>query len=438
MLKIFIPKENNSQVRYVFNCLMTEFLGLKTVISVKSNITNFRVVSNGRSLDIVNTCQIYGSNRKIDTKSIDVQNGTISIGNNSFDIVSLFGVPELIEDKGTFVLNSDVVASTFFMLSRWEEHCSETVDNHGRFYAKESLAYKNKFLERPIVNEYVEMIWAILQKMGCKQKRKERTYSLMPTHDVDKPYMFNGLVRSIRYIAGSLKRGRLKELARYTNHLFAGTDPFDTYDMMMDYSERENTKSHFFFLQEGRAKADENHKIDSPKIRKLIRHIKDRGHLIGFHPSYNAYKNESLFRTEKQNIERITKVEVTTGRHHFLRWDTSTTPQIWQKNNMSWDSTLGYADHAGFRCGVCYPFPLYDLVNNRQLDVFERPLIAMEWSLIHYQGLTIDESEIYIEKLKSQVKKYNGEFVFLYHNSAFFISEYYGISDRLLNSFYKH
>jgi hypothetical protein len=50
--------------------------------------------------------------------------------------------------------------------------------------------------------------------------------------------------------------------------------------------------------------------------------------------------------------------------------------------------------------------------------------------------LSIDQVEAKIVVLKNQVKKYNGEFVFLYHNSAFYTNEYHGVSDRLLNSFY--
>ncbi len=56
---------------------------------------------------------------------------------------------------------------------------------------------------------------------------------------------------------------------------------------------------------------------------------------------------------------------------------------------MSYDSTLGYADHAGFRCGTCFEYPAFDPVADKQLNLRIRPLIAMECSVTadRYMGL---------------------------------------------------
>jgi hypothetical protein len=43
----------------------------------------------------------------------------------------------------------------------------------------------------------------------------------------------------------------------------------------------------------------------------------------------------------------------------------------------------------------------------------------MEGSLITYQNATCLEAIEKAKRLKNEVKKYNGEFVFLWHNSAF-------------------
>ena len=68
----------------------------------------------------------------------------------------------------------DIFASSFFMLTRWEEYVNKIRDMHNRFPAYASLACKNNFLDRPIVNEYVEMLWNMLKFLGCKQEKKKR------------------------------------------------------------------------------------------------------------------------------------------------------------------------------------------------------------------------------------------------------------------------
>jgi hypothetical protein len=36
---------------------------------------------------------------------------------------------------------------------------------------------------------------------------------------------------------------------------------------------------------------------------------------------------------------------------------------------IDYGSTLSYADHAGFRCGVCYEYPAFDIKKRKQLKL---------------------------------------------------------------------
>ena len=58
----------------------------------------------------------------------------------------------------------DPFAASFFMISRYEEYLPHIKDIHGRFEAKESLAFKNNFLEKPIVDIWINLIKKELEK----------------------------------------------------------------------------------------------------------------------------------------------------------------------------------------------------------------------------------------------------------------------------------
>jgi hypothetical protein len=108
------------------------------------------------------------------------------------------------------------------------------------------------------------------------------------------------------------------------------------------------------------------------------------------------------------------------GRQHFLRFEAPTTWQIWEDNNMKWDSTLSYADREGFRCGVCYEFPVFNFLTRKELNLYEKPLIVMEGSFTTYQKHISKQDMIdKIVNLQNKVRKYNGTFVILWHNSSF-------------------
>ena len=47
-------------------------------------------------------------------------------------------------------------------------------------------------------------------------------------------------------------------------------------------------------------------------------------------------------------------------RQHYLRWRAPTTWQNWEDAGLDYDSTVGYADHVGFRAGTCYEYPIFN------------------------------------------------------------------------------
>ena len=87
---------------------------------------------------------------------------------------------------------------------------------------------------------------------------------------------------------------------------------------------------------------------------------------------------------------------------------------------MEWDTTLSYADHEGFRCGTFWEYPVFNFITRKQLSLREKPLIVLEGSLFTYQPELTDQD--FINKtigLINKCKKYNGSFVYLWHNSSF-------------------
>ena len=65
------------------------------------------------------------------------------------------------ESDNLIETNIDIIASSFFMVSRYEEVVINSRDQYDRFPASASLAYKEGFLNRPIVNEYIELLWSL-------------------------------------------------------------------------------------------------------------------------------------------------------------------------------------------------------------------------------------------------------------------------------------
>ena len=143
-----------------------------------------------------------------------------------------------------------------------------------------------------------------------------------------------------------------------------------------------------------------------------------------FHPSYNTYNNAKLWSKEKEGLEKIINQKVTRGRQHYLRFDTTKTWPIWNNNDMIEDSSIGYSDNVGFRSGTCYKYHPFNFITKKKLNIVESPLILMEGALINGLKVTPEEFLLISNQLKEEIKKYNGVYTILWHNSSFFIDDY--------------
>jgi len=397
MIKITIPNNNIYERKYIINILFYEFLGLNYIIDIGSRDYEI-LLSNKTKLIIEDT---FFNKYSKDLEYLKYEN-----------------IPNSIDEL-------DIFSLSFFMLTRWEEYVNKTRDNHNRFPLKESLAYKEGFLDRPIVNEKLEILKAKLLKLDNSLEFKYREYKLILTHDVDHIYKWDTPKKVLRHLLGDiiLRKSFKSFLSTLINYIKVKIgkkrDPFDTFDYLMDISDRIGIKSYFFFMAKGTSKYDNNYKSSHISILELSNKIKNRKHHIGIHSSYNSYIDKKQLKLEKLELEKNLDTTIKFGRGHYLRFDLPTTWEIWENNNMSWDSSLCYADREGFRCGVCYEYSTFNILAREQLTLKEKPLIVMEESVTRRDNISALEMENIILDLINKVKKYRGEFVFLWHNSSF-------------------
>jgi hypothetical protein len=167
----------------------------------------------------------------------------------------------------------------------------------------------------------------------------------------------------------------------------------------------------------------------------LIQKIAQRGHVVGFHPSYEAFERPELFEKELASLRAVSPVPVTTGRQHYLRFAAPHTWQVWEDAGMTLDSSLGYPEAEGFRCGICRDYPVFNFLTRKMLHLREKPLIAMDVTLALYRQYAPAEGFEKLQNLRSQVDRHGGEFVLLWHNSSwntYFWADWQEVFNQLL------
>lgn len=345
--------------------------------------------------------------------------------------------PLVTEIVGGYRIGYDMLALAVWMLTRQEEIGSNFSDDHDRFPATESHAYRHGYLERPVVDEWFSVLRCLIQRVWPTLQLKELFFAQAVSHDVDEPSFaaFATPTRLLRRMLGDAvgrrKLHSLIDLPRIrleSRQRISPRDPLNTFDWLMAGSERRGLKSAFYFIC-GRTDParDGLYEVEHPAIRELLRRIHARGHEIGLHPSYGTFRSPELIAGEAARLRRVCAEEgieqaAWGGRMHYLRWENPTTLYGWERAGMAYDSTLGYADQPGFRCGTCFEYPAFDIARDEMLALRIRPLVAMDQTFLgkHYLNLgSGDEALARFSALKNACRRVGGVFTLLWHNSFF-------------------
>ncbi|MBV9919204.1 MAG: polysaccharide deacetylase family protein [Solirubrobacterales bacterium] len=340
--------------------------------------------------------------------------------------------PLYAEDPGRSIsLGVDLLGSIFFQLSRYEEVAHNERDQHERFPAAAMLARQEGFLDRPLVNEYVEVLRSALTRLWPGFSTRRRSFALRLSHDVDWPTHARLSVPGAgKAMLGDLVRRRDPGLVptrvatlRAQRRRRPSEDPYNTFDFIMDQSEVHGLRSAFYFMS-GRSdpRYDSTYSLQSDWVSALLARVHERGHEIGLHPSYSTFRDPDRVHAEFGALLRACErlhISQTAwgGRQHFLRWENPTTWRAWARAGLDYDSSLGFSDAAGFRCGVCFEYPVFDLHERRELPLRERPLIVMEMAVIDGGPSRDSEALSAIALLRERCQRFGGEFTLLWHNS---------------------
>jgi hypothetical protein len=326
-------------------------------------------------------------------------------------------------------LEQDVFGTAFYMLTRYEELGRPDRDAYGRFPAAASAAWREGCLSRPIVDERVDRLWEALHAAWPRLERKPRAYEVVLTHDIDDPLAtLQHTPRDVvRQLGGDLVRRRDSRLAvRRVRSLLGDRrhDPNNTFDLLMDVSERHGLRSAFYFLaHRDQVPRTGTYLFEDPWVRGLIGRIARRGHEVGIHPSFPTYRDADLTRHEVERLRRVAEAEGVEqnewgGRQHYLRWANPDTWRNWEAAGLAYDTTLAYSEAAGFRTGTCHPYRAFDLRERRALDLREEPFQVMDVTLLSAMGLSLDAARETTLAIAAQCRRHRGRLGILWHNNT--------------------
>jgi len=305
------------------------------------------------------------------------------------------------------------------MVTRYEEYLGHQADEHGRYRAASSLAFRNGFLDKPVVDLWTrEFSRALLKKFPTIAFRRNEFKSLL-TIDSDQPFAYLG--KNLLISVGGLfrdmtnKDGHASDRYKVVKHEMK--DPYEVYDFILDSIDNYGAETRFFFPTGDHSKYDKNPSWKSPEYGELIKRISNR-HAIGIHPSYYAADKYKDLEGEINRLKAVTGKEITSSRYHFIRLFMPVSYINLAKQGIAEDFSMGFPDEAGFRAGIARPFNFYNITEEKQTNLKIVPFQVMDGTLFQYKKLEPASAIEIIFSLINETRRVGGLFVSIWHNTS--------------------
>lgn len=326
--------------------------------------------------------------------------------------------------KGFFRTNGDFpfdfLAASFYLLSRYEEYMPHQKDVYGRYGHENSLAFREGFLNKPLINIWVQDFRQKIMEKFSSLTFSHSHFTFYPTYDIDEAYSYKhkDWKRSTGAMLKDLLKGELKKL-ELRRKVIKGKaqDPFDSYEWMDSLHDEFRLKPGYFFLVAKRtSRYDRNISPYSAALKTLLSRHAAR-YEIGVHPSWQSGDNFSLIKKEKEIIEQASGHLIICSRQHFIRFTLPQTYRYLIDAGITEDFSMGYGSINGFRASVASPFYWYDLEKEETTSLLVYPFCYMEANSFYEQKYSPQQALQEMRHYYNEVKNVNGTLITVWHNT---------------------
>lgn len=338
--------------------------------------------------------------------------------------------------------NVDWWLAAFLLLESWHERVWEVNNGPIHSYSFRLNGWDHRVWKHAWVNRIALFVrrWAVRQS----SQAEDEFFGALPepefiiTHDVDavsktvpirfKQGAFNlfNAGRAMSTCNIRLARARLAQAVRF---LFS-TEDWWTFNKLIEYERKAGVRCHFNFFFDNRPKTllrwlfDPNYDISAQKLSKLLKTIHEEGGCVGVHPTFDAWKDSTLIRVQREGVESVLGSEVVTCRQHWLRFAWESTWAAQSEAGIQLDTTLMFNDRPGFRCAAATNWMPWNVKTGQAHNLSVLPTVLMDSHLYDYQQLTDLERRIEMLAWVEEVRAVSGQIAVVWHPHT--LTEDYG------------
>ena len=314
----------------------------------------------------------------------------------------------------------DIFSAVFYLVSRYEEYLPIKRDKYNRFKTSESILYKIKACDIPLVDLWCIKLAEQLNIESPLLKNTGKQSRFLLTIDIDHAWKYKNyaILPTLRKWLGYIVRLDFKSLKEVLSiQRGVKKDPADVYEYIASLTGSLKEKVLYFMLLGNGYGHDKSPSIKTKEYQDLIRML-ENGKNIGIHPSYRSNGSMRILKKEYTKLCEVIGKKIEFSRQHYLKLDFPNTYDNLVSLGVRSDFSMGFSDTVGFRAGIARPFPFFNLVQNKAQSLIVVPFMVMDVTLQSYMELTPDKAIDKIKEIYTRTYQVGGRFVALWHNTS--------------------
>lgn len=314
----------------------------------------------------------------------------------------VYVVPGTRDEDPEYALPFDIFRNAFVFLSRLEEYQAAKAGTPTHSYQARHPRKDKSSFGVPVVDHLFAVLRELVGRHWPYLEFAPPPARLELSHDVD--YVSKTAQLRIKQTAfnafntlRALVRGGVAGRAMRTLSFLLSNPSYDCFDYWTAFEDNLGVRSVFYVYARAGGRSPRAWLLDpSYDVRAdtvlgdRLRALVGRGFEIGLHGSYASADVGERLAAEKAVLEDVLGREVSKTRQHWLRYVEGVTPRLHERL-FSHDSTLGWNDAMGFRCGTAAAHHPWDHDAGRALAHRIVPQVVMDSNIYDYGAGRVPE-----------------------------------------------
>lgn len=304
-------------------------------------------------------------------------------------VVEWSGIPCFFQTAEHEPIACDLLAASFYLLTRYEEYLPHVSDEHGRFPAAQSLGARHGFLTLPVVDLWAQRLLGLLTEQFGELKAQKNVYQYCSMLNVSASheFLYRGFLRQISGVLMDILGFKLRRLGyRALVGLGMKRDPYDLYEEVLKAHKKLGQVPKVFFQLAQYGPFDKNVSPYNRHFQHLIKSVGDYAQ-IALAASYASFDDPELLLEEKKVLSDIVHRPIDSCKTRYNRLNIPLTYRDMVDAGFTEDYSMGYTHDLGFRAGTCTPFYFYDLYLEMQQPIMVYPFAVQDYALLKEKSM---------------------------------------------------